>query len=325
MAQLSPIKHMPQPAIILDKSAFQSLSRDEHAERLFRFQENVTPILLHEILADLGKADPRRSSEAAVQILADKFLGSGGVINADHRVLCAGDLTGRGRFDVDGRPVLGEYSMGREPGGTLAVLVEPTAGNKAIMRWAAAQFSEKEKTQALSLRAQAGSFGVDALYGRLRQHHVLLPRPRNIAELKDIGRDLLVRRALQPASLEWLVEQLRLPSQVRELVAHRWNALGRPLLSEFAPYAFHCTRVLLLLLVGMRHGVLSARKTNRLDVEYLFYLPFCEKFISGDKLHAQLAPMILADGQTFVAATEFKAEMAKLVAERRAARSHDER
>jgi hypothetical protein len=92
--------------------------------------------------------------------------------------------------------------------------------------------------------------------------------------------------------------------------------MGRPMLSEFAPYAHHCTRVLLLLLIGMRHRVLSARKTNRLDVEYLFYVPFCERFVSGDKLHVQLAPMVLVEGQTFVPAREFKDEMAKLVAAR---------
>ena len=96
MAPRSPIQHMPQPAIILDKSAFQALSRDEHAQRLFRYQENITPILLHEILADLAKTQPDKSPEAAVQILAGKFIGSGGVINADHRTLCVGNLTGAG-------------------------------------------------------------------------------------------------------------------------------------------------------------------------------------------------------------------------------------
>jgi hypothetical protein len=83
MTPLPAARSMPQPVLILDKSAFQAMSRTEQAERLFRYQENITPILLREIHADLAKADPGKSPDAVVQILATKFLGSGGVINAN--------------------------------------------------------------------------------------------------------------------------------------------------------------------------------------------------------------------------------------------------
>jgi hypothetical protein len=311
---------MPQPALILDKSAFQALSRSEHAERMFRYQENIVPILLREIHADLAKADAGKSPDVIVQTLADKFLGSGGVINADHRTLCVGELTGMGRFEADGRPVLDEYSEVRERDGSLAILIEPTFANKAILRWAAAQFTPDERVAAQGLRAAAGAFSLDALYGRLRQHQVLLPRPKSISEIAEIADDILARATLQPALLDWLMEQLRLPPQARVAVGRRWGAERRPLLADFAPYAHHCTRVLLLVLIGMRHGVLSSRKTNRLDAEYLFYVPFCEVFVSGDKLHEQLAPMVLGQGRTFVPLREFKAEMARRVAEREARR-----
>ena len=36
-----------------------------------------------------------------MQGLARKFLGSGGVVNADFRVLCAAELSGQGTFEVD--------------------------------------------------------------------------------------------------------------------------------------------------------------------------------------------------------------------------------
>jgi hypothetical protein len=306
---------MPQPALILDKSAFQALSRDEHGRRLFRYRENITPILLREILADLAKSDGAKSPEVSVRILADKFLGSGGVVNADHRMLCAADLTGTGRFAADGRPVLDQYTEGHGPGGEASILVGPTPSNHAILRWAAVRFSTEERNLAIGLRAAAGSFSVDALYGRLRQHQVLLPRPRSISEIPDIADDLLVRASLQAAFIDWLMEQLRLPADIRIAVGQRWNAAGRPLLADFAPYAHHCTRVLCLVLIGMRHKVLSARKTNRLDAEYLFYIPFCEVFVSGDALHAQLAPMVLGRGRRFVPLRDFKAEMAQHIAD----------
>jgi hypothetical protein len=301
---------MPQPALILDKSAFQALSRDEHAQRLFRYQENITPILLREILADLAKTEDGKSPEIAVQTLARKFLGSGGVINVDHRVLCIGDLTGAGHFEADGRPVIDDYFDVREPDGTVSTFIEPGVGNKAILRWGAAQFSAHERNLAVGLRASAGAFSIDALYGRLRQHQVLIPRPKNLSEIREIADDLLARPTLQAAFIDWLNDQLRIPANIRRSIGMRWEAARRPPLADFAPYAHHCARVLCLVLIGMRHKVLSARKTNRLDAEYLFYAPFCEVFVSGDTLHAQLAPMVLGHGRRFVAMRDFKAEMA---------------
>jgi hypothetical protein len=302
----------PSPTIIFDKSAFQSLSRREHAQRFFRYEENITPILLREILADLAKTYPEKSPEEAVQVLAQKFLGSGGFINTDYRKLCLGHLTGWGHFEMVRRPVLDDYSRVREPDGSISLYVGPTAANEAIMRWADAEFSERERRSAAGLRAKAASLSLDALYGRLRQHHVLIPRPKRIAEIATIADDLLIRPELQWAFIDWMMAQLGFEPRLRSEVEQRWLSLGRPLLAKFAPYAHHCARVLLLLLIGMRHKILSDRKTNRLDAEYLFYTPFCDVFVSGDRLHRQLAPMVLDEKQTFVWIDKFKSKMQKL-------------
>jgi hypothetical protein len=311
----------PEPVLVMDKSAFQGLTRDEHLERSLRFRENITPVLLREILADLAKSSPTSSPEAVVQSLAGKFLGSGGVINADYRKLCFGNLTDVGRFEIDGRPVLDEYTRFREPDGTPAILITPTSANEAILRWASSEFSDGERLTAKGIRATAGSFSLDALHGRLRQHGVLLPRPKNIPDLSPVANDLLSRATLQLPILDWLADQLRLPAQGRAAVMRRWDEAGRPFLQDFAPYAYHCARVLLLVLIGMRHKVLTSRKTNRIDAEYLFYMPFCNVFTSGDRLHVQLAPMVLKSGQEFVDARDFKAAMAQFVEKRRAARA----
>jgi hypothetical protein len=305
-----------QPTLILDKSAFQGLSRDEHAERLFRYQENITPVLLREILADLAKSDATKSPERAVQILASKFLGSGGVVNADHSKLCAACLSGTGRFEVDGRPVLDDYSTFQESDGSLSILVDMTPANQAILRWAQAEYREAEQRAAVGLREVAGSFNVDALYGRLRTHQVIIPRPKTIPEIATIADDLLAQRLLQAPLMDWLMEQLQFPALLKHAIWRRWNADGRPPLAKFVPYAHHCARVLLLLLIGMRHQVLTSQVTNRIDAEYLFYLPFCDVFVSGDRLHEQLAPMVVAAKQTFIPMEKFKTEMAKLAAER---------
>ena len=40
--------------------------------------------------------------------------------------------------------------------------------------------------------------------------------------------------------------------------------------------------------------------SNRIDIAYLFYLPFCKIFVSSDKLHRKCTSLFLRDDQEFV-------------------------
>jgi hypothetical protein len=55
-----------------------------------------------------------------------------------------------------------------------------------------------------------------------------------------------------------------------------------------------------------------SKKSNRADFAYVYYLPFCMVFTSGDKLHADIVPLFLRNNQTFVKAADFKADLARL-------------
>lgn len=132
-------------SLILDKSAFRSLSRQEHARAAFGFTSNVTPVLLREILTDLTKEDPklRLKPDECVQLLARKFLGSGGCINVECRKLCVGDLAGQ-PVPGDGRVLIEDFSYvtdPSDPNGPPAIWIEPGKGNMDILRWARAEFS----------------------------------------------------------------------------------------------------------------------------------------------------------------------------------------
>src|SRR5713226_6519989 len=72
--------------IILDKSAFQSLSPEEIRLLFNRYAVVVTPVLLIEVLADIKK------SKEEVQNLAKKLLSENSVINAHYRALCKASL-----------------------------------------------------------------------------------------------------------------------------------------------------------------------------------------------------------------------------------------
>jgi len=304
-----------ETALILDKSAFQALSRDEHLERSITYLENIPPVLLREILADLAKTDVKGGPEQLVRTLASKFLGSGGVINADYRKLCQASLHGE-RISMEGRPVIDDFTEVQEPNGSTSVLIEPGEGNRAILRWASAEFGPQERWLAAEMRRSAQSFSLDALRGRLRAHRVLLPRPKEVGDLRSIADELLATAALKVPLVDWLAEQLALAAPVHHTVVTGWQKSDATL-SRAAPYACHCIRVLLMLLVGMTHKLLSARPTNRIDAEYLFYLPFCSVFVSDDKLHRQLTPALLRDDQRFAAFRDFRDELARRSVERK--------
>jgi hypothetical protein len=65
--------------------------------------------------------------------------------------------------------------------------------------------------------------------------------------------------------------------------------------------------------LGMAADLISrSRASHRVDIAYLYYLPFCMVFTSNDKLHINIAPLFLRENQTFVSGADFKAELKKM-------------
>jgi hypothetical protein len=54
------------------------------------------------------------------------------------------------------------------------------------------------------------------------------------------------------------------------------------------------------------------RASNRIDMAYLFYLPFSMIFVSNDKLHQRAAPLFMTDKQIFVVGDDLKKDLASL-------------
>jgi hypothetical protein len=179
------------------------------------------------------------------------------------------------------------------------------------MRWATATFTDGEQQAARSLRAAAQAFDIAEFAGRLSG--VGLPVAKTVEEIPNKVDQVMNDPEKALIVLHWIIDKLRplakagaLLPKVRQHVAGVWSRAGTQQWSA-CPYARHCARSLLTLLVG--EGVLSARPTNRIDAEYLLYLPFCHVFVSNDKLHRQLAPFLLDDYQSFVPLDQFKADL----------------
>lgn len=96
-------------------------------------------------------------------------------------------------------------------------------------------------------------------------------------------------------------------------ILKRWETEGKQPLSMFAPYLRHLLSVELYFYVGLGSDLISKdRPSNKVDLAYLYYLPFCMVFTSSDKLHANIVPPFLRDHQTFIAGTCLKEDLNKL-------------
>ncbi len=106
-----------------------------------------------------------------------------------------------------------------------------------------------------------------------------------------------------------LVENYEIDAGTSLQILERWFSLKKPLLKDFAPYAFHCLKVDMLFLFGLSSGLIGTRSTNRVDLEYLYYLPFCNIFTSNDKFHIDLVPLLLTPYQKFIIGTKLKNDL----------------
>jgi hypothetical protein len=196
------------PSLLFDKSAFESLSRDEHISLTGHFLFVLPPVLVAEVIADLKKDDPSaQSSEELVQRLARKFLGSGPPLHVGHALLLRNDLMGS-PITMDGR----SYPAGtievpdQGLGAGAYVPVSPT--NEAILRWGYGEFRDNEREVAQAWRSAKLPFPVSQLKTSLSDRGVAIPRLGHISEVTPWVRSLLDNPDLASLWLDWLCSKV---------------------------------------------------------------------------------------------------------------------
>jgi hypothetical protein len=108
-------------------------------------------------------------------------------------------------------------------------------------------------------------------------------------------------------------DMLAIPPELRPRILKRWKEAGGPSLDEFAPYAAYNLLVDLFFYLSLDAGLISSeRPSNRVDIAYLYYLPFCMIFTSGDSLHRRITPLFLRNDQEFLWAPDLKADLSRL-------------
>src|SRR5207249_555692 len=106
-----------------------------------------------------------------------------------------------------------------------------------------------------------------------------VPRPRSdCSDLLAIVDDLIGDVARQTSWLSYLLKQLGLSEEIAITVHRRWRGRSTGDVRSFAPYARFCLRAHLAVSILWAHKMTKLESNNYVDVQYLYYLPFCQYF-----------------------------------------------
>lgn len=300
-------------SIIIDKSTFQSLSFEELYRLSCYYKHIITPVLTMEILGDLKKEvqEGNTPSEDRVKDFANKLFPMETIVNLHYKTIIKGELLGN-TISFDGRPHVGMKKAVTSESGMKGYLIEESEEEKSIYKWKEGNFTEADhELSALWRMTTTQADLLERLKKSLKPDKSL--RFVDFKELDKYVTEVLNDPNIQEFLLISLLENYDIEADAAVQIFGRWYQSGNPLIKEFAPYAFHCLRVDSLFLFGLTSGLIGTRPTNRVDLEYFYYLPFGNVFTSNDKFHKSLIPLLLREDQKFIVGQELKEDLKNIV------------
>jgi len=294
--------------LLIDKSALQALSPREAKWLFHHFSLNFPPVFFAEVLADLTKRRPTTGSpEGDVIALAKKIVTYSVHPNEAAMNLLRAELIGA-RIPLTGQIADQQGQVVDMPDGSKGLFIDSTPTQELLERWAKGDFETSEKDFATIWRDGLSQIKLEELFRTVK-----IARRAHIKSAADVA--ALVDQVLKGRDYETIKRALEIveapPRQVAAVIG-AWRSAGKPSINQFIPYTFFTLRIELYFLIGLAHQVISTRDTNRIDIEYLKYLPFTEVFCSSDKLHIESAPHFLMEHNQFVAGADLKIAMREI-------------
>lgn len=291
-AKLGVRRNIIGPLLIFDKSFLQMLNPEEVSELSFHFKFVGTPTLIGEIIADLKSEPSKRALPSElVQALSRKMQKAHGLQPANYRKLALANLFAHeismlGQVPVDaGAPNVRIIDGGR------GLLYDSTPEQMLWDRWAHGEFSTDDELTATTWRNgidQIDLDGLTALWKQFSSRHFssVKNQPELISALESFLTDSAptAQREILNMTLDLVKASL-----YERRVAHALMNIGEMRsVIDFAPYAVSVLRLFLAFVCGLARGFIGPRLTNYIDLQYLYYSPFCMVFASNDKFHREM-------------------------------------
>ena len=297
------------PTALFDKSFLQSLSVDESVWFDNFFVANICPLFYFETLADLQKKKRlRRSPEDEVRLLVQKFPEMAGVTNVWHGTLHYLNLVG---YPI---PMTGQIFLPRgesvRASGYRAIVCGSSPEEEAFQRWLRGEFQEVERWCARLWRAWFAAADFKAVAREFALTGVAAGPCSTLEDVKRCSIDAIRSESNPVPVMKMAILWSGASEAAQRELWSRWTNAGCPALPQYAPYAAYVTTVEVFFQMALNARLIAPeRASNRVDISYLFYLPFCTVFVSSDKLHRKCAPLFMRDNQAFVWGNDLKRDL----------------
>jgi hypothetical protein len=303
------------PVALFDKSFLQSLSIDECVWFDHFFLPIICPLFFVETLADLSKperAGASRSAKDLVRIIADKTPVMSGAPCVNHVELCISNLLGHEAPCLGQVPLAGGRPV-RSADGRPGVVFKNSPEAEAFSRWQQGQFYEVERDFASSWRVMLADLNLPEVASKMRALGITTQNCKTVEDAYGIAASLVNARFEPEQQLALLSSFVHIPANLWGPIVQRWSDAGFPPLAQHASYAAYVLKIEIFFQIALAANLISSeRASNRADIAYLFYLPFCHVFVSGDKLHQRCAPAFLTKKQDFIWGPDLKADLARI-------------
>lgn len=288
------------PNTLFDKSFLQSLNLDESVWFDHFFNSNICPLFYVETLADLNKSPKSgRTSEEEVGLIADKFPELHSTPNLQHITLCKGELLGNrvpmtGQIIVPGgRPV--------KSGAKTGVVFDQSPEANAFSRWQKREFMDIEHLYAREWRDMVTNLDLKEVASQFKKLGIDGKSCKTLEQAKILAEQIVSSTDKPFDRMQLVLLFLKIDRQYSFEILKRWSSTNYAPLSIYAPYVAYVYTVELFFQIALAANLISSdRPSNRIDIGYLFYLPFSNIFVSSDKLHNKCAPLFLRSDQQFL-------------------------
>lgn len=302
------------PTIILDKSILQSLVNKELIVLNQLFYINIPPILTIEILADLKKHTDESISEAHVKAISNKLLQRDSAISTNYINIIVSSLIGVD-YLLERRVLVPGSNKVIDKEGNIGFVFDETPEEKALRHWQRGSFSQAEKTLAEHWRYYIKEIDIQGTIDAWSSVKNLYPNCKNLNSLMNIVESLLSPASLQLPLLVSLLEDFNVETSLCGEILYRFETSNKKNIKNFAPYVYFYLKVEHFFKLGLTYKLLSTKKTNKIDLEYIFYLPFCHIFSSNDNFHKQIVGQFIQSDQTFLDGRVLREELQNITME----------
>ncbi len=299
------------PVVLFDKSFLEGLSEDESVWFDHHFVPNICPVFWVETLSDLHGNKPGVDPETRIRRIASCFPEMRGYPNCHHLELCINELAGH-RIALDGSIALPRKAPIRV-GGKTGVKFNELPEVKALHRWQRREFTELERDFAKGWRAELSLLKDHDDEAFLRGIGLTQTKVKTDEEAKQVAEGFVKDERLSRVAENVILRLFEAEKEAVSEVLTRWKRSASESLISSAPFLAHVVTVELFTRLAINSTRISASDPGeRVDATYLFYLPFCHAFASGDRVHRRCAKLFLRPYQTFVWGWDLKAALGSL-------------